>query len=71
LIKDGLETIHDYSEGDSRHASTYSSNRQSWNSNESNVKAASGLTKTNDVGEILNLAIAGKLSDARNKMMIN
>ena len=37
--------------------------------NESNVKAASGLTKTNDVGEILSLAIAGKLSDARNKMI--
>jgi replication factor C small subunit len=37
--------------------------------NELNVKAASGLTKTNDVGEILTLAITGKLSDARNKMI--
>jgi replication factor C small subunit len=68
--KKGLETIHDYSEGDMRHAINILQATASLGIvNESNVKAASGLTKTNDVGEILNLAIAGKLSDARNKMI--
>ena len=37
--------------------------------NESNVKISAGLTKTSDVGEILKLAMTGKLSDARNKMI--
>ena len=36
--------------------------------NESNVKTSAGLSKTSDVNEILKLAIAGKLSEARNKM---
>ena len=68
--KNGLETIHDYSEGDMRHAINILQATASLGIvNESNVKAASGLTKTNDVGEILNLAIAGKLSGARNKMI--
>ena len=68
--KNGLETIHDYSEGDMRHAINILQATASLGIvNESNVKAASGLTKTNDVGEILNLAIAGKLSYARNKMI--
>ena len=68
--KKGLETIYDYSEGDMRHAINILQATASLGIvNESNVKAASGLTKTNDVGEILNLAIAGKLSDARNKMI--
>jgi replication factor C small subunit len=68
--KNGLETIHDYSEGDMRHAINILQATASLGIvNESNVKAASGLTKTSDVGEILNLAIAGKLSDARNKMI--
>jgi len=68
--KNGLETIHDYSEGDMRHAINILQATASLGIvNESNVKTASGLTKTNDVGEILNLAIAGKLSDARNKMI--
>ena len=68
--KNGLETIHDYSEGDMRHAINILQATASLGIvNESNVKTASGLTKTNDVGGILNLAIAGKLSDARNKMI--
>ncbi|TLX69427.1 MAG: replication factor C small subunit [Thaumarchaeota archaeon] len=68
--KNGLETIHNYSEGDMRHAINILQATASLGIvNESNVKTASGLTKTNDVGGILNLAIAGKLSDARNKMI--
>jgi len=68
--KNGLETIHDYSEGDMRHAINILQATASLGIvNEINVKAASGLTKTNDVGEILNLAVAGKLSEARNKMI--
>ena len=36
---------------------------------EDNVKASAGLSKSNDVGEILKLALSGKLPDARNKMI--
>ena len=37
--------------------------------NEINVKTSAGLTKTSDVSGILKLAIAGKISEARNKMI--
>ena len=66
----GLRTIHSYSEGDMRHAINILQATASLGIvNESNVKTSAGLSKVNDVGEILKLAIAGKLSDARNKMI--
>jgi replication factor C small subunit len=36
---------------------------------EENVKISAGLTKTTDVDEVLKMAIAGKITDARNKMI--
>lgn len=66
----GLKTIYSYSEGDMRHAINILQATASLGIvNESNVKTSTGLSKVNDVGEILKLAIAGKLSDARNKMI--
>ena len=66
----GLKTIYSYSEGDMRHAINILQATASLGIvNESNVKISAGLSKVNDVGEILKLAIAGKLSDARNKMI--
>lgn len=66
----GLKTTYSYSEGDMRHAINILQATASLGIvNESNVKTSAGLSKTSDVGEILKLAIAGKLSDARNKMI--
>jgi replication factor C small subunit len=66
----GLETINSYSEGDMRHAINILQAVASLGIvNESNVKISAGLSKINDVGEILKLAISGRLADARNKMI--
>ena len=66
----GFRTIYSYSEGDMRHAINILQATASLGIiNESNVKTSAGLTKTSDVGEILKLAVTGKLSDARNKMI--
>jgi len=66
----GLKTIYSYSEGDMRHSINILQATASLGIvNESNVKISAGLTKTSDVGEILKLAMIGKLSDARNKMI--
>ena len=66
----GLETIYSYSEGDMRHAINILQAVASLGIvNESNVKISAGLSRVNDVGGILKLAIAGKLSEARNKMI--
>ena len=66
----GLKAIYNYSEGDMRHAINILQATASLGAiNESNVKSSAGLTKTSDVSEILKLAMAGKLSEARNKMI--
>ncbi len=66
--QDGLKTIYEYSEGDMRHAINILQAAASLGTiNEENVKASAGLTKTNDVGEVLKMALAGKITDARNK----
>lgn len=68
--KEGLRSLYSYSEGDMRHAINMLQATASLGIvSEDNVKAASGLTKTSDVGEILKSALAGKLTDARNKMV--
>ena len=68
--EDGLNTIYSYSEGDMRHSINILQATASLGTvDESNVKASAGLAKTNDVGEILKLALAGKLSEARDKMI--
>jgi len=68
--KNGLDEIYANSEGDMRHSINMLQAAASLGSvNEENVKTSAGLAKTNDVGEILKLALDGKLSDARNKMV--
>jgi len=68
--KDGLKTLYSYSEGDMRHSINMLQATASLGIiNEENVKVSAGLVKTNDVGEILKLALLGKLSEARNKMI--
>jgi len=66
----GLKTIYTYSEGDMRHSiNLLQASASIGMVNEDNVKASAGLSKSNDVGEILRLALVGNLSEARNKMI--
>jgi len=68
--KNGLNAIYTNSEGDMRHSINMLQATASLGLiNEENVKASAGLAKTSDVGEILKLALDGKLSEARNKMI--
>jgi len=67
---DGLKAIFDYSEGDMRHAINIMQAAASLgNITEESVRGAAGLTKTKDVDEVLKLSLAGKIIDARNKMI--
>jgi len=67
---DGLKAIYDYTEGDLRHAINLLQATASLGAiTEENVKASAGLTKTKDVDEVLKMALAGKITDARNKMI--
>ncbi len=67
---DGLKAIYDYTEGDLRHAINLLQATASLGAiTEENVKASAGLTKTKDVDEVLKMALAGKIIDARNKMI--
>jgi replication factor C small subunit len=66
--QEGLKTIYEYAEGDMRHSINILQAAASLGTiNEDNVKASAGLTKTSDVGEVLKMALAGKITDARNK----
>ncbi len=66
--QDGLKSIQEYAEGDMRHSINMLQAAASLGViNEDNVKASAGLTKTSDVGEVLKMALAGKITDARNK----
>ena len=66
----GFSAICDYSEGDVRHAINILQATASLGAlSDANVKASSGLSRTKDVGEILDLALSGKLTNARNKMI--
>ncbi len=66
----GLSAIFEYSEGDLRHAINLLQATASLGEvTETNVKASAGLTKISDVDDVLKLALAGKISDARNKMI--
>ncbi|MGI0102887.1 MAG: replication factor C small subunit [Nitrosotalea sp.] len=68
--KEGLKSLYSYSEGDMRHSINMLQATASLGIiNEDNVKASSGITKVSDVGEILKIALAGKLAEARNKMV--
>jgi len=66
----GLNVICDYTDGDLRHAiNILQASASSGNVTESAVKSIVGLTKTNDVQDVLKLALTGKISDARDKMI--
>jgi replication factor C small subunit len=68
--KEGLKSLYSYSDGDMRHSINMLQATASLGIiNEDNVKASAGLTKISDVGEILKIALAGKLTEARNKMV--
>jgi len=66
----GLCVICDYTDGDLRHAiNILQAAASSGNVTESTVKSIVGLTKTKDVQDVLKLALGGKISDARDKMI--
>jgi replication factor C small subunit len=68
--KKGLKEIYDYTEGDLRHAINLMQATASLGGiTEENVKASAGLSKTSDVGEVLKIALAGKVAEAREKMI--
>jgi len=66
----GLSAICNYTGGDLRHAiNILQATASSGNVTESIVKSVVGLTKTKDVQDVLKLALDGKITDARNKMV--
>jgi replication factor C small subunit len=68
--KKGLKAIYDYSEGDLRHAINLMQATASLGDiTEANVKSSAGLSKTSDVDIVLKMALAGKITDAREKMI--
>lgn len=68
--KKGLKAIYEYSQGDLRHAINLLQATASLGEiTEENVKSTAGLTKTTDVDEVLKIALSGKLSEAREKMI--
>jgi replication factor C small subunit len=66
----GLKEIAEYAGGDLRHAiNLLQTVASTGDITQDGVKAAAGLTKTNDVEEVLKLAVSGKIQDSRNKMI--
>ena len=66
----GILEITEYAEGDLRHAiNLLQAVASTGNISQTSVKATAGLAKTNDVSDVLKLAISGKIQDARNKMI--
>ena len=68
--KKGLKAIYEYSEGDLRHAINLMQATASLGGiTEANVKSSAGLVKTSDVEDVLKSALAGKVLEAREKMI--
>ena len=68
--KNGLKKIYEYTEGDLRHSINLMQATASLGGiTEENVKASAGLTKTSDVDEVLKIALSGKVTEAREKMI--
>ena len=66
----GLEAVYDYSEGDMRHAINIMQATASLGAiTADNVKTSAGLTKVSDVDVVLKMALSGKLTGAREKMI--
>ena len=68
--KKGLQAICEYSEGDMRHAiNLLQATASIGDVTEEHVKSSAGLTKTTDVDAVLKMALSGKITDAREKMI--
>ena len=68
--KKGLKEIYEYTEGDLRHSINLMQATASLGGiTQENVKASAGLTKTSDVDEVLKMALSGKVTEAREKMI--
>ena len=68
--ENGLIEITEYTNGDLRHSINLLQTVSSTGDiSITSVKATAGLTKTNDVSDVLKLSISGKIHDARNKMI--
>jgi replication factor C small subunit len=68
--KKGLKAICEYSEGDMRHAiNLLQATASIGDITDEHVKASAGLTKTTDVDAVLKMALDGKISEAREKMI--
>ncbi|MGD2107036.1 MAG: replication factor C small subunit [Nitrosopumilaceae archaeon] len=68
--KKGLKAVCEYSEGDMRHAiNLLQATASIGDITDEHVKASAGLTKTTDVDAVLKMALDGKISDAREKMI--
>jgi len=68
--KKGLKEIYEYTEGDLRHAINLMQATASLGGiTEENVRTSAGLTKTSDVDEVLKMALSGKVTEAREKMI--
>ena len=66
----GLKEIAEYAGGDLRHAINLLQTAGSTGDiTQESVKTAAGLTKTNDVEDVLKLAVSGNIQDSRNKMI--
>ena len=66
----GLKEIAEYAGGELRHAINLLQTAASTGDiTQDSVKAAAGLTKINDVEDVLKLAVSGKIQDSRNKMI--
>ena len=68
--KKGLKAIYDHSEGDLRHAINLMQATASLGGiTEPNVKSSAGLTKIRDVDTVLEMALSGDITGAREKMI--
>jgi len=68
--KKGLKAIYDHSEGDLRHAINLMQATASLGGiTEEHVKSSAGLTKVSDVDDVLKIALSGKVTEAREKMI--
>ena len=68
--ENGLIEITEYTNGDLRHSiNLLQAVSSTGDISVTSVKATAGLTKTNDVSDVLKLSISGKIHDARNKMI--
>ena len=66
----GIMEVTKYAEGDLRHAiNLLQAVASTGNITQANVKSTAGLTKTNDVVDVLKLSVSGKIHDARDKMI--